>query len=120
MPACAGIFGKGVAFVRLMFQNALMAVHVYMLASQKNGTLYTGHTDNLPHRILDHREGRSAAFTRRYRVHRLVWFEAHESREDAKRREYQIKSWRRAWKRRLIEEANPDWDNLYLKLNMLV
>lgn len=97
-----------------------MAFYVYILASQKNGTLYTGHTDNLPFRIANHRAGRGAAFTRKYKVHRLVWFEAHDTRESAKWREYRIKSWNRAWKIRLIEEANPLWDDLFLRLNMLV
>ena len=94
-----------------------MAFYVYILASQKNGTLYTGHTDNLPKRIFDHREGHGAAFTRKYGVHRLVWVEVHDTRESAKWREYRIKAWKRAWKIRLIEEMNPAWDDLYLKIN---
>lgn len=94
-----------------------MAFYVYLLASQKNGTLYAGHTDDLARRIFDHREGRGSAFTRRYGVHRLVWYELHEARASAKWREYRIKAWKRAWKLRLIEEMNPDWDDLYLNLN---
>lgn len=90
---------------------------VYLLASQKNGTLYCGHTDDLSRRVFDHREGRGAAFTKKYRVTRLVWREAHETREAAKMREYQIKKWNRAWKIKLIEETNPNWDDLFLKIN---
>ena len=94
-----------------------MAFYVYILASQTNGTLYTGHTDDIAYRTWNHREGRGAAFTRKYRVKRLVWYEAHDSRESAKTREYQIKKWKRAWKIRLIEAANPDWRDLYFTLN---
>lgn len=91
--------------------------YVYILASQKNGTLYAGHTDNLSERIWAHKQGLGSIFTRKYGVTRLVWFEHHETRDGAKTREYQIKKWKRAWKIRLIEDANPGWDDLYLKLN---
>ena len=90
---------------------------VYLLASQKRGTLYCGHTDDLVARVFAHREGRGSAFTKKYRVHRLVWCEPHDTREAAKVREYQIKKWKRVWKIRLIERENPDWDDLYLRLN---
>ncbi|MHA7899052.1 MAG: GIY-YIG nuclease family protein [Henriciella sp.] len=90
---------------------------VYLLASQKNGTLYCGHTDDLARRAFEHREGRGSAFTRKYNVYRLVWCEPHESREAAKTREYQIKAWKRAWKIRLIEADNPNWDDLYARIN---
>ena len=85
-----------------------MAFFVYLLASQKNGTLYCGHTDDITSRVHAHKEGRGAAFTRRYHVNRLVWYEMHDTRDAAKAREYQIKKWNRAWKIRLIEEENPD------------
>ena len=94
-----------------------MAFYVYLLASHKNGTLYCGHTDDLASRIWNHREGRGAAFTRKYKVKRLVWYELHDTRESAKTCEYQIKAWRRQWKIDLIETGNPFWDDLYLKLN---
>ncbi|MEO0785035.1 MAG: GIY-YIG nuclease family protein [Pseudomonadota bacterium] len=64
-----------------------MAFYVFILASQKNGTLYTGHTDDLDQRILDHRDGRGVAFTRKYRVTRLVWVEDHDTRDSAKWRD---------------------------------
>ncbi len=94
-----------------------MAFYVYLLASQKNGTLYCGHTDDIASRVHAHKEGRGAAFTHRYHVNRLVWYELHDTRDAAKTREYQIKKWNRAWKVRLIEEENPDWIDLYLQLN---
>ncbi|MCI4644803.1 MAG: GIY-YIG nuclease family protein [Hyphomonadaceae bacterium] len=94
-----------------------MAFYVYMLASQKNGTLYVGHTDDLEERIFDHRNGRGSAFTRKHRLHRLVWVEAHDTRESAKWREYRIKAWKRAWKIELIEKDNPNWDDFFPTLN---
>jgi len=100
-----------------LFHPHFVAFFVYILASQKNGTLYTGHTDDLEQRIFDHREGRGSAFTRKYKVTRLVWIEAHDTRESAKWREYRIKDWKRAWKIRLIEELNPGWDDLFMTVN---
>jgi putative endonuclease len=94
-----------------------MAFFTYILANRKNGALYAGHTDDIARRVWQHREGLGAAYTRKYDIKRLVWMEAHETREGAKRREYQIKKWKRAWKIRLIEEANPDWKDLWFVLN---
>jgi putative endonuclease len=90
---------------------------VYLLANRKNGTLYCGHTNDLAKRIFAHREGRGSAFTKKYSVTRLVWCEPHMTREAAKSREYRIKAWNRAWKIKMIEEDNPDWGDLYLRLN---
>ena len=90
---------------------------VYLLTNRKMGTLYCGHTDDLARRVFEHCEGRGAAFTRQHKIRRLVWCEPHDTRESAKTREYRIKAWKRAWKIDLIEETNPDWDDLYLKLN---
>ena len=87
--------------------------YVYIMASDRNGTLYLGVTSNLAQRVLQHREGVVAGFTRKYRCHRLVWFEAHESIESARQRELRMKEWKRAWKLREIEGLNPDWDDLY-------
>jgi putative endonuclease len=86
---------------------------VYMVASEKDGTLYVGHTDDLAHRITEHRVGAYPGFSRKYRCKTLVWFESHNSRDFAFRRERQIKEWKRAWKIRRIKELNPDWYNLY-------
>ncbi|MDQ1229550.1 GIY-YIG nuclease family protein [Sphingomonas sp. SORGH_AS_0879] len=87
--------------------------YVYIMASDRNGTIYLGVTSNLAQRVLQHREGVVDGFTRKHRCHRLVWFEAHESIESARQRELRMKEWKRAWKLREIEGLNPDWDDLY-------
>ena len=86
--------------------------YVYILASDRNGTLYVGHTDSLRRRILQHRGKAVVSFTARYQVENLVWFQCFETRQAAFRRERQIKEWRRPWKLSLIESANPDWRDL--------
>ena len=85
---------------------------VYLLASRRNGTLYTGVTSDLPGRIYQHRSGLIRGFTREYGVKLLVWFEQHETMDSAIIREKRIKKWNRAWKLQLIEAANPDWRDL--------
>jgi putative endonuclease len=85
---------------------------VYILASKRNGTLYTGVTSNLPGRIHQHRDGAVGGFTRRYGVRLLVWFEQHGTMDSAITREKRIKKWNRAWKLELIEAENPDWRDL--------
>ena len=90
-----------------------MAFYVYILASQRNGTLYIGSTDSIVRRVGEHRGGLTPVFTSRYRVKILVWYEAFDSRNDAFRRERQMKVWRRAWKIELIEKTNPGWRDLY-------
>jgi putative endonuclease len=87
--------------------------YTYILASDRNGTIYTGSTDDIARRVYEHREKMRSGFTRTCDVTRLVWFEAHESRESAFRRERRIKEWRRSWKLRLIEEENPTWRDLH-------
>ena len=89
-----------------------MSFFVYILASRRNGTLYIGMTDNLARRIWEHRVGAIPGFTKKYRVRLLVWYEVHESRENAFVRERQLKTWNRAWKLRLIEQKNPNWRDL--------
>lgn len=86
---------------------------VYMLASQRNGTLYVGVTSNLVQRVWQHKEGLAEGFTKKYGVKLLVWYELHETMESAIVREKAIKEWQRAWKIKLIEQANPAWDDLY-------
>lgn len=86
---------------------------VYICASGRNGTLYVGVTSNLLRRIWSHKEGIGSHFTAKYRVHRLVWYELHETMLSAITREKQLKKWRREWKLRLIEQANPSWIDLY-------
>jgi putative endonuclease len=90
-----------------------MSFYVYSLANGRNGTLYTGHTDDLARRVWEHREKVIPGFTRKYGVDRLVWYEVHETREAAFTRERQIKEWRRSWKLRLLEEDNPTWQDLF-------
>jgi putative endonuclease len=89
---------------------------VYILASQRNGTLYTGVTNDLVRRVREHREGEVPGFTRKYGVTMLVWFERHTYIVDAIAREKRIKRWHRKWKLDLIEKMNPQWRDLYLDL----
>ncbi len=86
---------------------------VYILASSRNGTLYIGVTSDLVKRIWEHRNNMVEGFTKRYGVHRLVWYELHESMESAIQREKRLKEWKRIWKLELIESANPHWQDLY-------
>jgi len=78
--------------------------------------LYTGVTSDLIKRVYEHKNNLGEGFTRKYNVHRLVWYEMHESAESAISREKQIKKWNRKWKLNLIERDNPDWLDLYEKL----
>ena len=87
--------------------------YVYILASQRNGTLYTGMTSDLVKRIWQHKNGEVEGFTKQYNVKTLVYYEIHQSAESAIVREKQIKKWRRKWKLRLIEKDNPYWKDLY-------
>ena len=86
---------------------------VYILASSRNGTLYTGVTSNLVQRIWQHKSNLVEGFTKKYGVHSLVWFEPHATMESAIGREKAIKEWHRAWKLKLIESTNPQWRDLY-------
>jgi len=88
-----------------------MPFAVYIMASRRNGTLYTGYTDDLARRVFEH-QSRERGFTARYGCTMLVWYEIHETRESAWIRERRIKRWRRVWKLQLIETANPDWRDL--------
>ena len=86
---------------------------VYILASKRNGTLYVGVTSNLVKRVWEHKTDAVDGFTKKYRVHDLVWYEVHETMESAIAREKAIKEWQRAWKLKLIEHVNPTWRDLY-------
>jgi len=88
--------------------------YVYILASRKNGTLYVGVTGNLLARIKQHKDGSASKFTKMYGVNRLVYFDETDCISDAVSTEKRLKKWNRAWKIRLIEERNPDWDDLYV------
>jgi putative endonuclease len=86
---------------------------VYILASQQNGTLYIGVTSNLVKRAWEHKNNVTEGFTKKYGVHRLVYYELHGDMIAAIAREKQLKKWNRAWKLRLIEERNPLWRDLW-------
>ena len=94
----------------------MLSYAVYMLASGRNGTLYTGVTSDLAGRVSQHKEELTPGFTSRYGVKTLVWFEVHDDIGEAILREKRIKRWRRTWKLQLIETANPDWRDLCLDL----
>ncbi len=86
---------------------------VYILASQRNGTLYIGVTSDLVKRSWEHKENLVDGFTKRHNIHNLVYYEFHETMTEAIQREKQMKKWRRAWKLSLIEEQNPEWRDLW-------
>ncbi len=89
---------------------------VYILASKRNGTLYIGVTSDLIKRIWEHKHDLVEGFTRKYRVHVLVYFEQHDEMTEAIRRGKQLKKWNRAWKIELIEKANPEWRDLWQEI----
>ena len=89
------------------------SAYVYIMASQRNGTIYIGSTDNLARRALEHRGRVVEGFTKRYNCKLLVWYESFPDLMSARLREYQMKEWKRAWKLREIEGLNPEWDDLY-------
>jgi putative endonuclease len=91
-------------------------IAVYMMASRRHGTIYTGVTSQLPNRVWQHRENLIPSFTKLYGVHRLVWYEPHENMIAAIQREKSIKKYKREWKINLIERENPFWDDLYSAL----
>jgi putative endonuclease len=104
MPAKAGIQGG---------EHHKMRPCIYVLASDRNSTLYVGVTSNIDQRVWAHKTDAVDGFTKRYGVHRLVYLEFHETMQSAIAREKQLKKWRRAWKLQLIEAANPQWPGLY-------
>lgn len=87
--------------------------YVYMVANKHRNVLYTGVTSNLIGRIYTHRNELVESFTKRYKVHDLVWYEHHPTAESAISREKQIKKWERAWKDKLVAQMNPEWADLY-------
>ena len=111
IPAKAGI-----QFLISLFDSAMKQPCVYILASEKYGTLYIGVTSDIVKRIWEHKNDVVEGFTEKYGVHRLVWFERHETMDSAIRREKTLKGWRRDWKLNLIEASNPEWCDLYTDL----
>jgi putative endonuclease len=91
----------------------MKAYYVYLMASKKNGILYIGVAIDLRHRVWQHKNDIQEGFTKKYGVHRLVWYEETTDIKEAIQREKQMKKWRRQWKIDLINKENPDWDDLY-------
>ena len=87
--------------------------YVYILASKKNGTLYIGVTNNLLRRVYEHKNDSIDGFTRKYGVHKLVYYEITGDIESAITREKRLKKWKREWKIEMIEKCNPEWNDLY-------
>jgi len=87
--------------------------YVYIVCSKRNGTLYIGVTSDLIKRIYEHKNDLVDGFTKKYGIHRLVWYETHDSAESAITREKQMRKSKRAWKLKLIEQNNPKWNDLY-------
>ncbi len=110
------VYGTGYKYASVIPAQAgiqkHMTYYVYILASHRNGTLYTGVTNNLLRRVFQHQEGFGSKFTAKYGVDRLVFYEGTPDVEQAILREKQIKKWNRVWKLRLIEEMNPEWKDL--------
>ncbi len=94
----------------------MKAGFAYIMASRRNGTIYTGSTRNLVQRAFQHRTGTINGFTKENGCRLLVWFEAYDDLQEARQRERRIKKWNRIWKLRLIEGANPEWKDLYESL----
>lgn len=87
--------------------------YTYILTNKPRGVLYTGVTSDIAARMLQHREGRGSAFAKRYGLNRLVLIEHHGTIENAIAREKALKAWRRAWKIELVEQATPEWRDLF-------
>jgi putative endonuclease len=86
--------------------------YVYIVASERNGTVYIGSTSDLVKRAWQHRTGAVAGFTREHGCKMLVWYEAHDDLQEARLRELQMKKWKRLWKLSTIEAMNPEWQDL--------
>ena len=90
--------------------------YIYILANKRNGTLYIGVTSNLIKRVYEHKKNLVDGFTKKYSIHKLVYYEITDDIESAIRREKQLKKWNRKWKLHLIENSNPKWIDLYYGL----
>jgi putative endonuclease len=91
----------------------LKTFFVYILATRKDGPLYVGVTSALQKRVFEHKSRAVQGFTKRFNIDKLVWFEVHETAEAAIVKEKQLKRWKRPWKKELIEQSNPQWNDLY-------
>ena len=95
----------------------MKSYYVYILASQRNGTLYIGITNDLTRRVYEHKNNLIDGFTKKYKVHSLVYYEQCDDIESAIIREKRLKKWNRKWKLELIERENPQWRDLYEDLH---
>ena len=90
--------------------------YVYILASKRNGTLYIGVTNDLIRRVYEHKNDLIDGFTKKYGVHRLVYYEQYDDVVNAIQREKRLKKWNRQWKIELFGKDNPEWKDIYLQL----
>ena len=91
--------------------------YIYILTNKNHTVLYIGVTSDLKRRLKQHKQKSNKGFTRKYNVEKLLYFESSPSVENAIKREKQLKKWNRAWKENLINEMNPDWNDLSWMLN---
>ncbi|WP_417210727.1 GIY-YIG nuclease family protein [Antarctobacter sp.] len=96
-----------------------MAFYTYIAACNANTAIYIGVTGDLHKRMMEHHSGQGSVHTSRYRIRKLVYYEAHESLPDAIARERKLKRWRRSWKDALIQEINPNWSDLIMDTSFL-
>jgi putative endonuclease len=94
----------------------LRSYYVYIVANRKRGTIYTGVTNDLVRRVYEHREGLVDGFTKTHDCKHLVWFATHEDIQAAIAHEKRLKKWLRPWKDDLIEQANPEWRDLWWEI----
>ena len=87
--------------------------YVYIMATGRNGTFYTGFTSDLVKRVWEHKNAETQGFTKKYEVTNLVYYEIFDNAESAILREKRLKKWNRTWKMRVIENMNPEWKDLY-------
>jgi putative endonuclease len=107
-------FHTGITFVLILvnIQKRYMPYYVYTMANKRNGTIYTGITNNIVRRVYEHKFEVYESFTQKYHLHRLVHCEIFDDIQLAILREKRIKKWPRKWKLVLIEKVNPDWNDL--------
>ncbi len=119
-PSSRGLTTGPRSYIILNMLSYQKFFYVYILASNRNGTLYIGITSNLPQRIYEHKNHLTPGFTSRYNVNKLVYFERFDDAKAAIKHEKRLKEWKRNWKKDLIEKFNPDWRDLYYDLNNLL
>lgn len=107
------LLGLNIGNIQLQKMSTMKKYYVYILASQRNGTLYIGSTSNLIKRVFEHKNKFIGGFTARYNVTNFVYYEEHQNIIEAARREKRLKNWCRKWKLNLIEGMNPNWKDLF-------